>query len=334
MPVDSLDTNLLSTGRRAKSDVDAPAEAAAPVNRRNQILKALAYTLIFLLALIIFMIVKLPDSVVSNFTMRALNQNTPYNFRADRISFHTFLLPHLSFEKLELEPKFPTGDGGSISIDSMNVYPSILSLIPTGSTPTVRGSFSADAYKGAFSGSFALGQNTDLSLKVDSLDLSKVKPLSQAGLDLKGIITSLALNIVMENQRLSRSDGDIRMSGKNIIFDPASLQLPLPIPVLDLGSADIQARIVKGKLHLDKFQVGAGKDLELKAEGDIQLAEPMNYSRLDLRLRLKPSDKLLQAIPALQGMLTSLAAKRADGYYGMKVSGTLSAMGLPQPDPN
>jgi hypothetical protein len=33
-------------------------------------------------------------------------------------------------------------------------------------------------------------------------------------------------------------------------------------------------------------------------------------------------------------MLTSLAAKRADGFYGMKLSGSFSAMGIPQPDPN
>jgi type II secretion system protein N len=332
VPVDTLDTNLLASARKPK---EAEAAPQLPVNRRQKILKVLAYCLIFIFSLVFFMILKIPDSVVTNLTMRALNQNTPYSWRADKISFRVFFLPHLEFEKLELEPKFPTGPGGGISIDKMSVFPSLLSLIPSGSAMNLRGSFTAEAYKGLFSGSFNLGASTAIGLKVSALDLTKLTPLSSAGIDLKGMLESLIVNLTLENQRLSRSDGDIRATGKNIVFDPASLQLPMAVPILDLGPADIQARIARGKLRIEKFQLGGpGKDIEARLEGEIQLSEPITYSRLDLRLRVKPSAKLTQALPSLQGMLTSLAARRADGFYGMKLSGTLGAMSLPQPDPN
>ena len=335
MPVDSLDTNLLATGRKPKGEAAPEADLpTAPASRRSKILKIAAYCGIFLISLLFFMILKIPDSLVTGFTLRALNQNTPYNWRADRISFHLFFLPHLTFEKLELEQKFPTG-GGPIRVQEMRIYPSLLSLIPTGGTPALKGSFSAEAYQGEFSGRFDLGPNTALSLNVDNLDFAKLEPARDAGLDLKGLISNFALNLVLESQKLSRSEGDIKLSGKNVVFDPASLQIPMALPILDLGNADIQGRILRGKLKLEKFQIGGPtKDLEFRAEGDIQLAEPIQFSRLDLRLRIKPSAKLVTALPTLQNMLNTLAAKRADGFYGLKVTGTMNAMGLPQPDPN
>ncbi|MGZ3694014.1 MAG: type II secretion system protein GspN [Bdellovibrionota bacterium] len=332
MPVDTLDTNLLSSRGKRKSSEDLPEEPIAPATPRKKAMKLAAYCVIFLVSLIFFMIMKIPDSTVTNLTLAQLNANTPYNWRADKVGFRLFFLPHLVFEKLELEPKFQAG--GGFSVATMKIYPGLLSLIPMGGAPNFRGSFSAEAYQGNFSGSFALGNNSAFSTEVENLDLAKFTPLSQAGVDLKGVITSLVADLTMESQRLSRSDGTVRASGKNIVFDPGSLQLPIAVPIMDLGPLEFQAKILRGKLKIEKLQAGGPtKDLELRIEGDVQLSEPINFSRLDLHLRLKPSDKIMRAIPALQGMLTSLAAKRADGFYGMKLSGTLAAMGLPQPDP-
>lgn len=332
MAIDTLDTNLIaSRGPNKKAD-EAPPVPVVPISRQKKIMKILAYCLIFLVSFLFFLIIKTPDSLVTNFTLGQLNTTTPYNWRADRVGFRVFFLPHLTFEKLELEPKF--GVGTSLSVASANIYPSLLSLIPS-KTPNFRGSFSAEAYQGEFSGSFSLGTDVALAANVDNLDLAKFTPLGQSGVDLKGMITSFVTDITMEAQKLSRSDGTLHLIAKNLVFDPASLQLPMPVPILDLGPAEIQGKILRGKLKLEKATIGnASKDLELRVEGDIQLQEPVNFSRVDLHLRIKPSDKLLKALPSLQGMLTSLAAKRADGFYGMKLSGSLAAMGIPQPDPN
>lgn len=332
MAVDTLDTNLLAS--RGKKTEEAPAEPVVPLSRGKKIAKLAAYVLIFFVALVFFMILKIPDSTVTNLTLGQLNTNTPYNWRADKISFRFFLLPHLLLEKLELEPKFQP-EASSISVTKASIYPSLLSLIPSGGAPSFRGSFEAEAYSGNFSGNFTLGNNVALAADVTNLDLAKLTPLAESGVDLKGMVSSLVTDLTLEGQRLSRSDGTVRASAKNLVLDPASLQLPVAMPILDLGPAEIQGRILRGKLKIEKFQLGGPtKDLELRIEGDIQLSEPLLFSRADLKLRLKPSDKLLRALPSLQGMLTSLAAKRADGFYGMKVGGTLSALGIPQPDPN
>lgn len=329
MAVDTLDTNLISSRGRKSEEEAAP--APAPSSRGKKIAKIVAYVLIFLIALVFFMILKIPDSTVTNLTLGQLNANTPYNWRADKVGFRMLLLPHLNFEKLELEPKF--GVGNSFSLAKASIYPSLLSLLPSGPTPTFRGSFDAEAYQAKFNGNFAAGTNQAIALEVENLDLAKFTPLAQSGVDLRGVITSLVADVTLEAQKLSRSDGTVRASGKNIVLDPASLQLPVAVPLLDFGTAEIQAKILRGKLKLEKFVLGGpGKDMELRLEGDIQLQDVVNFSRVDLKLRLKPSDKLLRAIPALQGMLTSLAAKRADGFYGMKLTGTFAAMGLPQPD--
>jgi type II secretion system protein N len=102
---------------------------------------------------------------------------------------------------------------------------------------------------------------------------------------------------------------------------------------LDLGALDLQARADKGKVTLEKVSVGSpGRDLEVRASGVIQLSDNVQFSRMDLRLRLKPSAKILAAMPSLKTMLETVAALQGDGFYSMRLSGTFAQPGLPQPD--
>lgn len=330
---DTLDTNLLATGKKAKLPAAASPEPKPMQPARKRALKILAYVLIFLFSLVLFLLMKIPSSLVTNTALQYINAASPLEVQAQSLNFSLLLLPHLNAEKLELSPRFPD-TGNPILIDKAKLYPGIKTIFLAASgKPGFAGSFDLDAYKANANGSFSAGADTSLDLELTGLDLGKFAPLTEAGIQLQGLVQSLTLDIVMNANRLSQADGEIQLRGKNFVIDPAQFQLPMALPILDFGPVEILGKLQKGKLRLDKAQLGeAAKDMELKAEGEIILKEPLTFSQVDLKLRLKPSEKIKKAIPTLEGMLGMVGAKRADGFYGMKIKGVLSQPMLPTPD--
>jgi type II secretion system protein N len=338
MQSDSLDPSLLATGKKAKlppGQAPAPAAISMPISRRRRILKRAAYVFLFLFSLIFFLLLKIPSGFITNIALQQINAVSPLQAEAQNIGLRFFLLPHLRVEKLELSPRFPD-TGNPIVVDQLSLYPSFKALLMALSgKPGAAASFDMDAYKANISGSFAMSQATNLDLKVKDLDLAKFTPLIEAGFELQGVIQKLSLDLAMEAQKLSRADGEIHLSGKNFRLDPAAFQIPMVMPILDLGSVEIHGKLQKGKLRLEKLQVGdATKDMEVRVEGEIQLAEPLSFSRVDLKVKVKPADRIKKAMPTLEGMLGMVGAKKADGFYAMKVSGVATQPMLPTPDTN
>jgi type II secretion system protein N len=328
MAVDTLDPNLLSSGKKAKAPPPIPVPPAVARNRR--ILKPVAYIAIFFSALIFFFYVKTPASLVQGVVLNTLNQGGSMQWQADSISSRLFLFPHLKAENLTVAPT--RGTFPPVLFDEMRIFPSFLSFIPWTGKMNPAFSFDGTAYKAEFAGK-AWPNGSALNLTVEKLDFSELVPLIEAGVRLKGVIDSLNTELELAGGRLSQANGTVSAKGKNFVVDPSAFSLPLPLPILDLGALDLRGRLDKGRLNIEKFSVGTpGKDLEVSGSGSIQLMDTIQFSRVDLRLRIKPSAKIMTAMPALQGMLGTIAALQPDGFYAMKVSGTFTQMGLPQPD--
>jgi type II secretion system protein N len=328
MAVDTLDPNLLASGKKIKAPPPVPVPAS--VARRRSALKALAYMAIFLAALLFFFYLKTPSSLVQGFVLNTLNQNGNLQWQADSVSTRMLLLPHLRAEKLSVAPT--RGSFPPVLFDTMRIYPSFLSLIPFTGKMNPSFSFDGTAYKAEFSGK-AWPNGSALNLSVENMDFSELVPLLEAGVRLKGVVEKLDTELELVGGRLSQANGVISAKGKSFVVDPSAFSLPLPLPILDLGALDLQARLDKGRMNIEKFSIGTpGKDLEVRGTGSIQLMDTVQFSRVDLRLRIKPSAKIIAAMPALQGMLTTIAAPQSDGFYAMKLSGTFTQMGLPQPD--
>jgi type II secretion system protein N len=333
MPVDALDTNLLPASKRKGGEAKPASPAPGPASARKRALKIAAYVAFYLVSLVAFTLLKIPDSAVANVLLNSLNQNTPYQWQAEKIRIAFFPAPHLRMEKLGLEPKFP-GAGVPLFFDEINVYPNPFSLIPVGGPPAFGGSFRAEAYKAVVHGSFSTGTNVSLRLETDSVDLAKLTPLASAGVDLKGALSSLFFQILLPNQRLGTAEGEVRLKAKNITFDPSALSLPVALPILNLGDVEIQGTINRGQLKIEKFKIGGpGKDLDVQIpSGTVMLSDVTPNTRYDLHLLLKPSPAIEKAVPGLGAMLATWSTLKPDGAYAMRIQGTLAAPAFPVKD--
>jgi type II secretion system protein N len=332
MATDALDTNLLRSPGKAGKGGDAKADKGPSPWTRKRIAKLAAYTVFFFWSLITFTLLKIPDSVVANFLLNSLNTSTPYQWQAEKIGLAFFPAPHLVMEKIDLQPKFP-GAGIPLSIDSFSVYPNPFALIPLFGGPSAGGSFSAEAYKAALKGSFSSGRDVSVKLESDSIDLSKIAPLA-GHVDIKGILSAIYVQAHLPNQRLGAADGEIQLKGKNMVFDPSGLGLPIALPILNLGDLDVNGTITKGLLKIEKFKVGGpGKDLELSIPtGTVNLSDVTPNTRYDLHLLLKFSPAIEKAVPGIGGMMGMWSSQKPDGSYAMHINGTLAAPGFPTKD--
>ncbi|HEY8280287.1 MAG TPA: type II secretion system protein GspN, partial [Bdellovibrionota bacterium] len=280
-----------------------------------------------------FTMLKVPDSAVANFLLNSLNQSTPYQWQAETIRLGFFPFPHLKVEKLNLDPKFP-GAGPALAVEEFRVYPNPFSLLPLGGPPAFGGSFRAEAYKANFHGYFAAGSDVKLRVETANADLAKFLPLNPTGSDLKGNITNLFIQILLPSQRASLADGEISVQGKNVAIDPSMFQLPIALPILNLGELDIQGSVSRGQVKITKFKLGSpGKDLELQIpNGSITLSDVTPNTRYDLHLLIKPSGAIIAAVPGITAMLDSMATRKPDGFYGLRLQGSLAAPGFPSKD--
>jgi type II secretion system protein N len=332
---DALDTNLLRSNKAgskaAETAITDPAAAAAV--RRKRILKNLAYAVFFFWALVTFTLLKIPDSLVTNLLLNTLNQNTPYQWQAERIGIGFFPAPHLQMDKLVLDPKYP-GAGPALQIDDVRIYPNPFSLIPTGGGSAFGGYFRAEAYKAEVKGSFSMGK--DLYLRVytpDTVDLGKIAPLA-ASVALKGSLQSLDLRLNMPGQRLSNSDGEITLTARNVQFDPSNLGLQVTLPALSVGDVNLEGTLARGQLKITKFKVGgAGKDLDLMIpNGTVNLSDITSATHYDLHVQLKPSAALEKAVPGFGDTIGVFATKKPDGYFATHLTGSLASPGFPVRD--
>lgn len=333
MELDTLDTNLLQSAKRPKNDTPAVDEESTPqAIRKRQILKWVAYAAFFLWSLVFFTFLKIPDAAVANYLLNTLNQNTPYQWQAESMRLGIFPWLHLEGRKLNLEPKFP-GAGMPLTIEQARIYPNPFSLLPLGGSPAFGGFYSAEAYQSSFRGSFAAGRDTYLRLESGAVDLARITPLQQST-ELKGTLTNLLFRLSLPQSRASQADGEVKIQGKNIIFDPSSLGLPMPLPILNVGDVDIQGTVAKGVVKFEKFKMGgAGKDIELQIRGgSLTLADVTLNTRYDLRLLVKLSAGVQAAVPGITSLLDGMATKQPDGAYAMRLQGSFSAPGFPSKD--
>jgi type II secretion system protein N len=170
-------------------------------------------------------------------------------------------------------------------------------------------------------------------LEAEGLDLGRLPAIGDlVGLPVAGTL-ALEADLTVPQHRLSNASGfiDIRCDRCSIGDGKAKLKVPgnallamgITMPRIKLGSLGGRVQIDKGEGTLQHVSAKS-PDVELDLEGRFSLRNPMSFSNADAYLKFKISPQLKKRDPKFEMVENGLAnAKRADGYFGMRVMGPL-----------
>jgi len=216
-------------------------------------------------------------------------------------------------------------------LDEVSVSVGILALIAGGMDI----GFSVEGLGGTLEGDFETKKTRDWALAAEAKDLKlgQMKVLAKkAGLPFGGGL-SIKVNMKVPKGKLNEASGEIELKCDKCSVGDGKKKLKvkghpflaagITLPKLRLGRMGGIIAVEKGVAKIQNFSAKS-PDLELKLEGNINLRPNLGFSVLNGYLRFKVSAQMKEKNPAF-GLLDSAlgSAKRPDGFFGMKVFGSL-----------
>lgn len=226
------------------------------------------------------------------------------------------------------------GNGPALELaaDRVALSPEVLGLL----LRRVGFTFDVDAYGGTAKGRARLSSDPKLpglaALVLDAHDVD-LRSLPLGPLANLEAIGRLALKANLpELQPVEAANGSASLSLKGGALLKGQLALGpgmnFPLPKLVLGEVEGSVTIDKGLAKIEKLTARGG-DLEADIDGTIRLKPLIAVSEANLRVRLKPSEKWLDANPMIKGSMGFLGPKQSDGYW-VTLTGPLSRL-VPRP---
>jgi type II secretion system protein N len=222
-------------------------------------------------------------------------------------------------------------------IDSVHARVSLLRLL----FGTVYVSFGATAFGGEITGftSDADG-GRKLEADIDSMALANAPMLGDLlGLPVGGSLAG-HVEFLLPESKLAKAEGkvDLKFSALSVGDGKAKVLNAIALPKVEVGDLTLQATATAGNLKIDTLSA-AGRDLDLQADGSVRLRDPYDASTLSLSARFKFNDRFMNkddmtrglfgtpgsSVPGLFDLVPqNKQAKRADGFYGWRVNGSLA----------
>ena len=221
-------------------------------------------------------------------------------------------------------------------IDQAHVSVSLLSLL----FGTESISFGAEAFGGELDGEFSSSEDErSVSLDIQKVDVMGLPLLADAvGLPMTGALTG-TVELAMAEQKASNAEGQITFSidALTVGDGKAKVLKAIALPKVNVGRLVFEAEVKSGILKIVKLEA-KGKDLELSADGKIQLRDPIESSIIDVSLKFRFSDAYKNRNDMTRGLFGDPDAntpgvleldpkvrrsKRPDGFYAWVGRGPL-----------
>jgi type II secretion system protein N len=200
-------------------------------------------------------------------------------------------------------------------------------------------SLSADALGGGVNVDFTGSKlKNHVLVKGEELSLTQVPGVKEAiNLPLVGKL-GLGVDLTITG-RMGETNGHLNWScdgcaigdGKSKLKIAGVLDEGLDLPRIRMGNFAGRVVFDKGVGKLQGVQARS-PDGEFSVDGEIRLADPLQYSQLDLYVRFKLSDALLKSSDKL-GLIMQMVegmGKGPDGAYGLRLTGTFARIAPPQ----
>jgi type II secretion system protein N len=207
--------------------------------------------------------------------------------------------------------------------------------------------FGSDAFGGTVSGSVSDSDaERVVNIDIEGLDLGQTPLFSGlVGLPVTGKLDG-SIALVAPEGRLSKGEGKVglKIGGVTVGDGKAKLRDLIALPKLDAGELTLEAEVKAGQVKDLRFGAN-GPDLEFSTEGSIRLRDQPEQSLLNLTAEFKFTDRytnkddITRALFGPSGAFDldpkNRRAKRADGFYGWRVSGSLARPSFaPNPAPS
>jgi type II secretion system protein N len=141
----------------------------------------------------------------------------------------------------------------------------------------------ADLYGGTVSASIhRRGAMVDLSFAIRSVSLEDSDPLHELGALMSGHISG-AGSAEISDDEIAQDSGQLALSADNL-----SVNVMSGFPPIRLGALTGNVRLVDGTLKISGVE-GHGADVNLKADGTVELAQNVADSPVDLKVFLDPT---------------------------------------------
>lgn len=285
---------------------------------------------------------RLKARLVGDFNAR---QTGPDAMRLELDEISSYWFSGIEAEGVRLTTPGDTEPGGKpkkpkvTTIESAHARVSLLSLL-IGRRSV---SFGADAFGGSLDGNVVDSDaEREVELEFDELDLGQTPLLAGLlGLPVTGALSG-TVELMAPEARLSKAEGklSLEVEGVSVGDGKAKIRDIIALPKLDAGTLTVEAEVKGGTVKVTRL-AASGPDLELAADGTIRLRDQPEQSVLALTAEFKfterytNKDDLTRALFGPSGAFDldrkNRAAKRPDGFYGWRVTGTL---GKPQFLPN
>lgn len=287
---------------------------------------------------------KLKERIVTQFNSQQKSASNPQQLEIDELDSHWITGVKAKGVRLIQPAREADKPPMIISIDEARARVSLLSLLVGNKSV----SFKIDAFDGVIKGSyFESGKEREIEVVFDGVDMARVDAIAaNVGFPLDGKLNG-EVKLQLPEGKASKGNGTVNLeikdaaAGKGTEFTIKTPMGPFTLPKMKIGNFSVIGEAKDGKLTLSKI-ASSGGDVDLSGDGKVMLKEVANDANLDVNLKFKLNDsyrgkndktKLLFGTPGKPSdkpmVDMMLKSKTNDGFYNLKVGGTL---GNPKPD--
>lgn len=279
----------------------------------------LKYILLFFLLLIfgVFTVFPLKDFIDQSIR-RSLSQNPNCAITYEDLQY-SFFPPGVKLKNTYIPPSCSQNNLKPLSLPLTRLSFSGFSFSPIGVAFSLETNVSSMPLKGKAIVGFSTHA---IRLNHINLEISEfLKLLREAPYKVRG---NLHINgkFLFSNQSIQ--EGALRVEGKELTL-PSQTIKGFEIPFMELGPLDLIAEVQKGSpdYQIKRLSLGESSSaIRLKGEGKITVQGRMDQSKMDIKLELAPSEKLMEDFMILETLLQSYNQK--DGFYRLSLKGSLS----------
>jgi type II secretion system protein N len=313
--------------------------------RLLRLLPKVGYPAFYLFCIVIFLpwtfpYDKLKERIVTTYNAQQHGSSSPEELSIEELDSHFVTGLKAKGVRFVTPPTDPKKRAPEIVLDEVRVRFSLLSLLIGNKSVH----FAIDAFDGSIKGNWDdSGKARAVDLTFDGVDIGKLDAIAaNLGFPLGGRLFG-TLNFDLLESKASKASGNINIEVRDMVAGSdteLTVKTPLgpfTLPPLKVGAFTVAGEAKDGVLKLSKIGASGG-DVDITGDGRVQLRDLATDAHLDVNLKIKVLDsyrnkndttKRLFGAPGSKDkpmieMDTKIArSKSADGYYTMRVGGTL-----------